>query len=146
MTVTTKSSKTYLGLDVSKESLSYALVNEKNEVFEEGTWVNQPERLTQALDQLIENYGCPHLCVFEPTGGYERELAACLMRRGLSCHQANTTKLKNFAKSQVLAKTDRLDASSWNEKVHSAWLGPSPDPGDQTHHRPIVSPILCLLS
>lgn len=82
------------------------------------TFANRPADIRQVLAGLD-----PHcFCVLEPTGGYERRLAAELAAAGLACHRADTLKVKAFARSfGRLAKTDAIDARTLAHYGRDRW-------------------------
>ena len=92
-----------VGFDIAKHSIT---------LFDTGsgrteTIANRPADIRAFLARL--DAGC--LAVFEPTGGYERQLAAELVAAGIPCHRADTLKVRGFARSfGRLAKTDAIDA------------------------------------
>ena len=48
--------------------------------------------------------------VFEPTGGYEKELEKCGYEKGIKFIIVHPNKVRNYAKAtNILAKTDKLD-------------------------------------
>jgi transposase len=95
----------YLGIDVAKDSFDVA---------------SEPAGLTRSFSNdaagrrgLLEKLqGQPvALIVLEATGGYERDLVACLLGAGHKVVVANPRQVRDFARGLgQLAKTDRLDA------------------------------------
>ena len=92
-----------VGFDVAKDSIT---------VFDTATdridtIANRPADIRVFLAGLADN----PFAVFEPTGGYERQLVAELLAAGIPSHRADTLKVKGFARSfGRIAKTDAIDA------------------------------------
>lgn len=103
MTVLQQSPAHVVGFDVAKDSIT---------VFDTGTdridtIANRPADIRDFLAGLADN----PFAVFEPTGGYERQLVGELLTAGIPCHRADTLKVKGFARSfGRIAKTDAIDA------------------------------------
>lgn len=95
----------YLGLDVSK-----AKIDTFCQVLKHGNVSNDPSghrRLIKALSKLSG----PVHAIIEPTGGYEKRLAAALREAGIAVSLVNPRQARDFARAQgKLAKTDRIDA------------------------------------
>jgi transposase len=97
--------KTYVGIDVSKNTLDLALHGELK------TWNftnDQPgiEKVVKLLKSLS-----PVLVVLEATGNYEFPMVAELGVGGVPTVVVNPRQIRDFARSAgVLAKTDTLDA------------------------------------
>lgn len=102
------SSITWVGIDVSKETLDAAW-----------TSADRTQRLstTNAQDgfqTLVRQWPEPAAVrvVVEATGGYERALVAALVEAGVRTAVVNPRHVRDFAKALgVLAKTDRIDAA-----------------------------------
>lgn len=95
----------YIGLDVSK-----AKIDTFCQVLKHGSVSNDPSghrRLIKALGKLPG----PAHAIIEPTGGYEKRLAAALREAGVAVSLVNPRQARDFARAQGrLAKTDRIDA------------------------------------
>lgn len=99
---------TWIGIDVSKESLDVAW-----------TSADQTQRLSTVnahvgFASLIRQLPPPaeSRVVVEATGGYERALVTALVEAGYRTAVVNPRHVRDFAKSLgVLAKTDRIDAA-----------------------------------
>jgi transposase len=67
---------------------------------------NAPQAIGAWLDR-----SAPAIVAFEPTGGYERSLVACLGARAIVAFRVHPNALVAFRKSRgIRAKTDRIDA------------------------------------
>ena len=96
----------YVGIDVSKLTLDYALTGTV-----EGQVPNTAEGYRRLLEQLRPLGGARVIC--ESTGGYERGLVAALWAAGLEVCVVQPGRARAFAQSEgQLAKTDRIDAQS----------------------------------
>ena len=118
-----------VGVDVSKAHLDVSaaagparrFANSESGIADLLTWL-----LSQEVDQVV----------YEPTGGYERPLAAALRGAGLPVHQAHPNRVRAYAQaSGQLAKTDRLDAQAL-ARYGAAFdapepLQPEPEPADE---------------
>lgn len=96
--------KEYIGIDVSKRTLWIETPQASHEV----------ENTEEALEQWITSLGDTRdtLVVYEPTGGYERTLQACLLKANIASHCAHAKRVREFAKAKgYLAKTDKIDAA-----------------------------------
>lgn len=100
--------QSYVGIDVSKQSLDCALL-EGAQIVQRRSFGNDVHG--HAL--LLEWIGtvCPTLVVAEATGGYEALMAATLGTAGVPIAILNPRQVRDFARAMgVLAKTDRIDA------------------------------------
>lgn len=97
--------ETYVGIDVSKDSLEVAL-RPSNTV---QSFTNGEEGIAEIL-QLLRPQS-PALIVLEATGKYERPMARALAVEGLPFNVINPRQARAFARATgILAKTDRIDA------------------------------------
>lgn len=97
--------ETYVGIDVSKDSLEVAL-RPSNTV---QSFTNDEEGIAEIL-QLLRPQP-PALIVLEATGKYERQVARALAVEGLPFNVINPRQARAFARATgILAKTDRIDA------------------------------------
>lgn len=97
--------ETYVGIDVSKDSLEVAL-RPSNTV---QSFTNDEEGIAEIL-QLLRPQS-PALIVLEATGKYERQVARALAVEGLPFNVINPRQARAFARATgILAKTDRIDA------------------------------------
>ena len=99
------SSEVNVGIDVSKDKLDVAVLEE------ECTWQvdNTPEGIAQLVQQMAERR--PELIVVEATGGYQRAVVDALFHAGLCVAVVNPARVRQFARAcGLLAKTDKLDA------------------------------------
>jgi transposase len=95
--------KQYVGIDVSKEVLGVACLNE-GEVFKVRN--DEPGR-----QQLIAQVGASCQVICEATGSYHRKLEQALRAAGRAVSVVNPRQALNYAKSQNRRnKTDRVDA------------------------------------
>lgn len=97
---------TYIGLDVSKDRIDAVWADQNPR-----SYPNAPSghrRLIKALGR----YHRPLQAIIEPTGGYERKLAAALRDASIAVSMVNPRQVRDFARAQGrLAKTDRIDAA-----------------------------------
>jgi transposase len=97
--------ETYVGIDVSKDSLEVALrPSEHVQCFS-----NDEEGIAQLIQVLRPQQ--PTLIVLEATGKFERPVARALAIEGLPLNIINPRQGRAFARATgVLAKTDQIDA------------------------------------
>jgi len=97
--------ETYVGIDVSKDSLEVAL-RPSNTV---QSFTNGEEGIAEILQLLRPQSSA--LIVLEATGKYERPMARALAVEGLPFNVINPRQARAFARATgILAKTDRIDA------------------------------------
>lgn len=117
-------SAVYVGIDVSKHELEYALSDR-----EETSIVPNTDAGVEKLVEVLAAMS-PALVVLEATGGFEVPAAAALAAAGIPVVVANPRQVRDFAKSTgQLAKTDRIDArilALFAERVRPA-IRPLPD-------------------
>lgn len=102
-------SVTWVGIDVSKETLEVAWTN--GERTQRLATTNSPGGFQELMRQWPEPAAVR--IVVEATGGYERALVAALVEAGLRTAVVNPRHVRDFAKGLgLLAKTDRLDAAA----------------------------------
>jgi transposase len=95
------SDKPVVGVDVSKEWLDLCRQGTSERI------ANHPEAIGPWLERVA-----PGLVAFEPTGGYERALAAALRERAIPFLRVHPNRLAAFRRSRgIAAKTDRIDAA-----------------------------------
>lgn len=100
-----KQSKSFIGIDVSKQLLEVAL-HESEYQFR---CANKASAFAELIAELIALR--PARIVLEATGGLERPVVAALHAAGLPVVVINARQVRDFAKALgQLAKTDRLDA------------------------------------
>jgi transposase len=103
--MTKKKSKSFIGIDVSKQVLEVA-VHESDYHFR---GANKLSAFGELIAELIDLR--PALIVLEATGGLERPVVNALQAVGLPVVVVNPRQVRDFAKALgQLAKTDRLDA------------------------------------
>src|SRR4029434_2104020 len=86
------SSKTYVGIDVSKDRLDVAVLGGRVwQVNNTCAWI------TQVAQDLAEMQ--PELIVVEATGGYQRAVGEALFRAGLSVAVVNPARVRQFARA-----------------------------------------------
>lgn len=103
----TTTSEKYVGIDVSKDKLDVAVLEEKAIV--------QIANTKRGFAKLIKQMGKinPKLIVVEATGGYEEGLVLALYEAGLPVALVSPQRVRQYAKARgVLAKTDKLDAQN----------------------------------
>lgn len=96
---------TFIGIDVSKDSLEIAIHEQP------GSWqiANRNSEVKKLADQFAQVQ--PELIVLEASGGYEMLSVSILGQAGLPVALINPSRSRNFARSAgFLAKTDRIDA------------------------------------
>ncbi len=102
-----ETTETYVGIDVSKESLDIAV----SPTGQQWDFTNDDKGIDQAVSCLQEL--SPSLVVLEATGGIELPVAASLGAVGVPVAVVNPRQARDFAKATgQLAKTDDLDAHS----------------------------------
>jgi transposase len=103
--MSTKKSKAFIGIDVSKQLLEVA-AHESDYQFR---CANKASAFGELIAELIALR--PALIVLEATGGLEIPVTAALHAAGLPVVVINPRQVRDFAKALgQLAKTDRLDA------------------------------------
>jgi len=98
-------SKTFIGIDVSKQHLDLAVLPT------EQTWrtPNHPDQLPALVERLAALR--PTRIVLEATGGLEIPVVTALAAEGLPVVVVNPRQVRDFARAlSLLAKTDRLDS------------------------------------
>jgi transposase len=94
-----------VGIDVSKDRLDVAILEEK----EQKQVCNTQAGIKQLVAWMQELQ--PELIVVEATGGYQRAVVEALFHAGLCVAVVNPARVRQFARaSGLLAKTDKLDA------------------------------------
>lgn len=97
--------RSVIGIDVGKYELAVYWNNEHQTV------INEPAKLKNWLVKNMKELQLVDLIVFEPTGGYERELKECLEALQLPYCQVHANHVRSYAKaSGIEAKTDHIDA------------------------------------
>lgn len=94
-----------LGIDISSKRLDcYWSHTNKHQSFE-----NNPSGISRLVARVKKE--SPQWLVFDPTGGYEIDLALQFAQAGIQFSMVQPHRLRSFAKScGKLAKTDKLDA------------------------------------
>jgi len=101
--MTKKKSKSFIGIDVSKQQLEVAA--------HESDYQFRCPNKASAFGELIAELMRPALIVLEATGGLEIRVVSALHAAGLPVVVVNPRQVRDFAKALgQLAKTDRLDA------------------------------------
>ena len=97
--------ETSLGIDISSKRLDcYWSHTNKHQSFE-----NNLSGIAQLVSKVKKEI--PQWLIFEPTGGYETDLALQLAQEGIPFSMVQPHRLRSFARScRKLAKTDKLDA------------------------------------
>jgi len=107
--MTTKT-ETHVGIDVSKDRLDLAVLEEKRVVQHTNT-PGGVKKLVDAMKELM-----PALIVVEVTGGYERAVVQALFEAGLPVARVSGYRARQYARAKgQLAKTDPLDAMNLAE-------------------------------
>jgi transposase len=97
--------RSYVGIDVSKNRLDVAVLGESPE--------QQVDHTAQGIAQLVAwmQELQPELIVVEASGGYQRAVVEALFWAGLAVAVVNPARVRQFARAcGLLAKTDKLDA------------------------------------
>ena len=98
-------SKTYVGIDISKESLEVAALDRT----QEWSVSNAASGYARLIGALAQWPGAVVVC--EASGGYERRLIGALQKAGVAVALVNARQVRDYARaSGLLAKTDRIDA------------------------------------
>jgi transposase len=95
----------YVGIDVSKDKLDVAVLENKQ------AW--QVENTKAGIEKLLHQMQkmSPELIVVEASGGYQRVVVDVLFHSGLCVALVNPSRVRQFARAcGLLAKTDKLDA------------------------------------
>jgi len=97
--------ETYVGIDVSKDRLDLAVLEEKR-IEQHANTAGGIKELVKEMKKLM-----PALIVVEVTGGYEREVVLALFSAGLPVARVSGYRARQYARAKgLLAKTDPLDA------------------------------------
>ena len=100
----------FVGIDVSKGSLDYAVSNAKG-IDQVG---NDRKGITGLIAQMRQNH--PSLIVVEATGGYEQAVVDGLFEAGLPVARVSPQRVHQYARARgLLAKTDKIDAGNLAE-------------------------------
>ena len=95
--------KAIVGVDVSKDWIDVAVAGART--------VMRLDNAPQAIGAWLDRSAPPAIVAFEPTGGYERSLVACLGARAIVPFRVHPNALVAFRRSRgIRAKTDRIDA------------------------------------
>jgi transposase len=98
-------SKVYVGIDVSKDTLDLAVL-EENRVEQ---FTNTVGGIRDLVKEMVEL--SPSLIVVKVTGGYERAVVTGLFEAGLPVARVSGYRARQYARAKgLLAKTDPLDA------------------------------------
>jgi transposase len=101
----TTSSEIYVGIDVSKDRLDIAMLDER----QAKQFSNTKDGIAQLVKAVLDLP--PELIVVEATGGYQRQVVDALFHAGLCVAVVNPARVRQFARARgLLAKTDKLDA------------------------------------
>jgi transposase len=101
----TTSSEVYVGIDISKDRLDIAVLEEKN--------ITQVANTKKGIAEITKRMkvGKPKLIVVEARGGYEEALVLALFEAGLPVALVSPQRVRQSAQAKgLLAKTDQLDA------------------------------------
>lgn len=98
---------TFVGIDVSKDSLELAMDDKGKTLYLD----NDEKGIAKLQATILAAEGRVGAVVFEATGGFEREAAIALCRAGLPVMVVNPRQARDFAKAMgFLSKTDAIDA------------------------------------
>jgi transposase len=116
--------KTYIGVDVSKDTLEVFIPGHKP-----SQYTNNKAGTGSLLKALQRLDGAVHV-VCESTGGYERALAMTMWTQGMAISIVNPRQIHDFARSRgQLAKTDGIDARIISEYGRTNEPSATPMPG-----------------
>jgi transposase len=107
-------SKTYVGIDVSKRNLDVHVYGSTDS----RKFGNDEEGIGRLVNHMKVIQVT--LIVFEATGGYERRSAKALREAGMPVAVINPTRVRRFAEAMgILAKTDKIDSGviAWYASV-----------------------------
>lgn len=110
----------FLGLDVAKDSLVAALLDEAGQGIGSAVFANDVEGFSQLLAWLPAPAHTIGVC--EPTGVYNQHLKQTLSTLLESLHEINSQTLKQYAFSQVRTKTDHADALTIADAARTLFL------------------------
>lgn len=97
--------KTYIGIDISKDSFDIAV----HPSGQKGSFTNNEKGITEAVS-FISSLS-PESIIVESTGGFETDLALAFTEADLPVAVINPRQVRDYAKAMgILAKTDTLDA------------------------------------
>lgn len=97
---------TYIGIDVSKDTLEVAFPSKEG--YRNQTFGNTPKGIRSLIQKLSRD---EHHCVMEATGNYSALLIYMLSRAGIVASMENPLKVKNFSRVMLsVTKTDKADA------------------------------------
>lgn len=117
----------YVGLDIAKQNLQLHLEGRIHDL------PNSPTGHRQLLKLLKAHPAIQVVC--EATGGYEREIVACLHTAGIPVSVLNPARVRHFARALgQRAKTDDIDAavlSDYGSKLHPKPTAPRTDQEQQ---------------
>ena len=103
----TQQQEIFVGIDVSKGSLDFAVSNE-SQVNQVG---NDRKGITRLIAELRRKSA--GLIVVEATGGYEQAVVSSLFEAGLPVARVSPQRVRQYARARgILAKTDRIDAGN----------------------------------
>jgi len=117
--------QTYIGVDVSKESLDVAIADSEKK----WRFNNNLSGINSAIE-MIKQTGRA-LVVFEATGGLELPLWYALAEAGMDAAPINPRQIREFARAKGrLAKTDTIDAKTIAQ--YGQTFNPNPQPFPDT--------------
>lgn len=114
----------YVGIDVGKLSLEFYLpINHKNHQIS-----NNAQGFSNLLEYLSKHYQLSDvMLVFEPTGGYEKELEKYCIDKDIKYIKVHPSKARHYAKAiGLLAKTDKIDCKLLSDYALHFNLQPQP--------------------
>jgi len=110
----------FLGLDVAKDSLVAALLDEAGSPPQVASFPNSADGFGQLLAWLPDPAGTIAVC--EPTGVYGQRLKWALVTAVESLHEINAQTLRRFSFSQVRTKTEQADALGIADAARTLFL------------------------
>jgi len=120
--------KTIVGSDISKDWIDIAVAGARH--------VKRLDNTAEAIGDWLDRSAPTAVVGFEPTGGYEQPLLACLVARDIVPFRVHPNAVVAFRKSRgIRAKTDRIDARLIADFAADAYARGAVRPairGDQT--------------
>lgn len=98
----------YIGIDIGKNFLQiYSPVDNSSFAVD-----NTQSGFKKIIANIFKyNQRADYICVFEPTGGYEKHLKSYLQKRDIAFVVVHPNKVRAFAKATgLMAKTDKIDS------------------------------------
>jgi transposase len=110
----------FLGMDIGKDSIKVALVDDAGDVLKTSSFGND----SKGFAELVAWLDCPEetLGVCEPTGAYGKRLKQALATAIGSLHEINSAALKRYSFTQIQTKTDEADARAIAKAAYTLYM------------------------